>query len=87
MEINPNFREVLVSAMNGCCHEFHIADLMQVERGTIIACKGCGEEATAGEVAWMLAGGHVVKIHCDMLAQAKEQLSELAESPGLGGVH
>jgi hypothetical protein len=82
-----NLRQVLNVSMSGCIHEFHVADLMGVDRETLLTCHQCGVEATAGEVAWMLAGGQIVQASCRAEALATEALIELAHMPCEGGVN
>lgn len=77
--------QVLNQCMNGCVHEFHVADLMQCDRFSILVCRQCQVEAMAGEVAWMLAGGQIVKIALEVEAAANENLMALANMPTVGG--
>lgn len=82
-----NLKDMINLAMSGCVHEFHVADTEAVNRHSLLTCNQCGVEATAGEVAWMLAGGQAVRTSWEAEVQAREQLMVLAEMPAAGGVN
>lgn len=82
-----NLRDTLNLSLNGCVHEFHISDLMGLDRFCTLVCRQCNAQATAGEVAWMLAGGQLVRMQHDIETQTREKLIELANMPTVGGVN
>lgn len=79
--------EVLKVALSGCVHEFHFHELRENTRESTIKCRRCSAEATAGEVAWMLAGGQLVRQNFEDEEHSRQQLMALAEQPAAGGVH
>lgn len=79
------FQNCLDFALCGCVHEFNIAS-RETHRSTIVRCVRCGCEATHGEVAWMLAGGHLVREAVAQDARTQRSLHELANMPTQGGV-
>lgn len=81
-----NLKEAWEAAMNGCTHDFKAVELLGFERFDLMACCRCGVKATAGEVAWMLAGGQMVKSNYEAETYKYNELMKLAAMPACGGM-
>lgn len=85
------FEHALARAMNGCSHEFHYVGLLALDERTTLACKLCGTQALASEVAWMLAGCNLIitrsEEHQRQIIERREQVNFLAHAQTAGGVH